>query len=107
MGLGADWHSEVQAVEMAEGSLESHRWRVRSEFLQGGLPQASAEEQRFNYIIDFSGKWHGPYLQFIAHYACPGPNTMLPFFDVAFARLGYFRDDAWSLWARANPWFQF
>jgi len=88
------------------------------------------EDQRFNYIVDFSATWHGPYLQFIAHYACPGPNAMSPFFEVAFARLGYFRDDAWSLWARrhndqwmvlghqmtmqecfaemrANPWFQF
>lgn len=23
-----------------------------------------------------------------------------PFFEIAFARLGYFRRDAWSLWAR-------
>jgi hypothetical protein len=69
-------------------------------------------------------------LQFIARYACPGPNAISPFFETAFARLGYFRNGAWSLWARrhndqwmvlghqmtmeecfeqmrSNPWFQF
>lgn len=88
------------------------------------------KDPQFNYIVGFSTKWHGAYLQFIAHYACPGPNAMSPSFDLAFARLGYFRDDAWSLWARrhndewvvlghqltleecfeemrTNPWFQF
>ena len=85
---------------------------------------------RFNYVIDFSTKWHGANLQFIAQYACPGPNARSPFFEHAFARLGYFRPEAWSLWARRhndewivighqlplekcfeemrrNPWFQF
>src|SRR6266540_2591327 len=45
MGLGAKWHStKVQAVQMAEGSVESQRRRVRSEFLQGNLHQASSEK---------------------------------------------------------------
>jgi hypothetical protein len=88
------------------------------------------KEARFNYIVDFFTKWHGVYLQFIARYACPGPKAISPFFETAFARLGYFRNDAWSLWARrhndqwivlghqltmdecfeqmrGNPWFQF
>ena len=88
------------------------------------------EDARFNYIVDFSTEWHGAYLRFIARYACPGPNAISPFFETAFARLGYFRNDAWSLWARRhndqwivldhqialeecfehmrnNPWFQF
>ncbi len=87
-------------------------------------------EARFNYIVDFSTKWHGAYLQFIARYACPGSNAISPFFETAFARLGYFRENAWSLWARrhndqwmvlghqmtmeecfeqmrSNPWFHF
>ncbi len=59
-------------------------------------------DARFNFIVDFSTKWHGSYLQFIARYACPGPNAISPFFDTAFARLGYFRNDAWSLWARRH-----
>jgi hypothetical protein len=51
------------------------------------------KDQRFNYLVDFSTRWHGPYMQFIARYACPGRNAISPFFDVAFARLGYFRDE--------------
>ena len=100
------------------------------DFYKATFIQPPPEDQRFNYIVDFSTKWRGPYLQFIARYACPGPNAISPFFNVAFARLGCFRDDAWSLWARrhndqwmaighqmtleeclaemrANPWFQF
>lgn len=60
------------------------------------------KEPRFNYVVDFNAKWHGAYLKFIACFACPQPNAVLPFFEHAFARLGYFRDDAWSLWARRH-----
>ena len=56
----------------------------------------------FNYITEYSTKWHGAYLQFISKYACPGPNALSPFFEISFARLGYFRPDAWSLWARRH-----
>jgi hypothetical protein len=85
---------------------------------------------RFNYIVDFSASWHGSYLRFTARYACPGPTALAPFFEVGFARLGYFNRDRYNLWARrhndqwfvlgdeltlpgcfaemrANPWFQF
>ena len=85
---------------------------------------------QFNYIVDFSLCWQGSYLRFTAKYACPGPTALAPFFDHAFARLGYFRDDCYNLWARryndqwivladeltlqecfeemrTNPWFQF
>ena len=60
------------------------------------------DDPRFNYIVDFSTKWHGAYLQFIAKYACPGPNALSPFFEIAFARLGYFRPDSWNIWARRH-----
>ena len=59
-------------------------------------------EPRFNYIVDVHTKWHGAYLQFIATYACPGPNALSPFFETSFARLGHFRADAWSLLARRH-----
>jgi len=45
---------------------------------------------------------HGAYLQFIAKYACPGPNALSPFFEIAFARLGYFGPDSWNIWARRH-----
>ena len=57
---------------------------------------------RFNYLVDFSTKWHGAYLQFIAKYACPGPNALSPFFEIAFARVGYFGPDCWNIWARRH-----
>ena len=55
-----------------------------------------------NYIVDFSTKWHGAYLQFIARYACPSPNALSPFFEIAFARLGYFAPDRWNIWVRRH-----
>ena len=55
-----------------------------------------------NYIVDIHTKWHGAYLQFIAKYACPGPNALSPYFETAFARLGFFRLEAWSIWARRH-----
>ena len=42
------------------------------------------------------------YLQFIVKYACPGPNALSPFFEIAFARLGYFRPDSLNIWARRH-----
>lgn len=84
-----------------------------------------------NYITGFSASWHGAYLRFIAHYACPSPDAYAPSFDSPFARLGYFGGrDCYNLWARrhnnewivlaedltlpaafeemrTNPWFQF
>ena len=59
-------------------------------------------EPRFNYVVEVHTKWHGAYLQFVKKFACPGPNARSPFFETAFARLGYFRPDAWSLWARRH-----
>lgn len=57
---------------------------------------------QFNYIVDFSASWHGSYLRFTAKYACPGPTAIAPFFEVPFARLGYFRPDRYNLWARRH-----
>jgi hypothetical protein len=87
---------------MAKVNAESQGRPIRQQFLQAHFHQAAARDQRFNYLVDFSTKWHGPYLQFIARYACPGTNALSPFFETAFARLGYFRDDAWSIWARRH-----
>jgi len=55
---------------------------------------------RGNYVIDYSVRWRGSYLHFIAKYACPGPNAFVPEFDHMFARLGCFGPDRFNLWAR-------
>jgi hypothetical protein len=72
-----------------------------AEFYKPGI-EPPPKDARFNYIVDFSTKWHGAYLQFIVKYACPGPNALSPFFEIAFARLGYWRPDCWNIWARRH-----
>ncbi len=65
-------------------------------------PMPQPKKRDWNYVVGVSTKWHGAYLKFVARYACPGPNALSPFFDHEFARLGYFRPEAWSLWARRH-----
>jgi hypothetical protein len=57
---------------------------------------------QWNYVIDYTVKWRGPYLYFIAKYACPSPRAISPEFEVSFARLGYFGQDRFNLWARRH-----
>ena len=76
--------------------------RFVDEFYKPTFLKPPPTDARFNYVVDFSTKWHGAYVQFISKYACPGPYAISPFFEIAFARLGYFRRDAWSLWARRH-----
>ncbi len=101
-----------------------------AEFYRPTFLKPPPAEPRFNYIVDFSARWHGAYLLFTAKYACPGPNALSPGFETNFARLGYFARDRFNLWARrhndqwmvlardltldaafvemrANPWFHF
>jgi hypothetical protein len=83
-------------------SLQADADQFVAEFYRPAFIKPPPKDPRFNYIVDFSTKWRGPYLQFIARYACPGPNALSPFFEIAFARLGYFGPDFWSLWARRH-----
>ena len=85
-----------------KATLKANADRFIQDYYKTTFIRPPPKEARFNYIVDFSIKWHGAYLQFIARYACPGPNAISPFFETAFARLGYFRNGAWSLWARRH-----
>jgi hypothetical protein len=80
-------------------SLQAEADKFVNEFYKPTI-QPPPENPLGNYIVDFSTKWHGAYLQFIARYDCPGPNALYPFFLTAFARLGYFSHDSWNIWAR-------
>ena len=63
-------------------------------------PSASSQ---LNYVCGFSANWHGAYLRFIVRYACPSPDAYSPFFELPFARLGYFEGrDCYNLWARRH-----
>jgi len=115
------WQKQAILAE-TEKFVESF---YRARFIEP--PPAS---HQLNYIVEFSTSWHGPYLRFVAKFACPGPNAISPFFERAFARLGYFGPDRYNLWThrhndewlviqdgltlqecfsemRENPWFHF
>ena len=47
------------------------------------------KKPRFNYIIEISSKWHGPYFYFVSTYASPSPTAISPTFESRFARLQY------------------
>jgi hypothetical protein len=52
---------------------------------------------KFNYIEDIFTKWHGRHFYFIAKYACPGPGSISPSFEVGFARLEFIDDNRFNL----------
>ena len=81
--------------------LQAEADQFVAEFYQPTL-KPPPKDPHFNDIVGFSTKWHGAYLQFIARYACPGPNALAPFFELAFARLGYFGPNSWNIWARRH-----
>jgi hypothetical protein len=81
--------------------MQSEADKFVAEFYKAALKPPPADP-RFNYIVDFSTKWHGADLQFIAKYACHGPNALSPFFEIGLARLGYFGPDLWNIWARRH-----
>lgn len=55
------------------------------------------EDDRFNYLVDLSTKWHGSYFYFCATYCSPGPTAISPSFEVRFARLAYGGGDRFNL----------
>jgi hypothetical protein len=57
---------------------------------------------KFNYVVDYSTRWHGPYFYVTAKWACPFPNAISPHFTHDFARLGVRYGGKWNLWARRH-----
>ena len=86
---------------------EKERWvaeaeKFIAEFYRPTFVKPPAKGYEFNYVVDFRVVFSGSYLRFYAKFACPGPNALSPFFEHAFARLGYFDRDRWNLWARRH-----
>ncbi len=54
-------------------------------------------DPNFNYLVDILTKWHGRFLYFVSKYACPGPNALSPFLELAFTRLECQRNGRFSL----------
>lgn len=70
-----------EVVKKANALIEEH--------IRPGYVKPPPKKPKFNYIVDVFTKWHGRYFYFMAKYACPGPNRILPFFEIGFARLEY------------------
>ena len=47
------------------------------------------KDQRFNYLIDISTKWHRQFFYVNGKFFCPGPNQRSPTFETGFVRLEY------------------
>ena len=92
---------KCQLTKWEKQSLQAEADHFVAEFYKPSI-KSPPQDAQFNYIVDFSTKWHGAYLQFIATYACPSPNALSPFFQSPFARLGYFGPNSWNLAARRH-----
>ena len=55
------------------------------------------KKPRFNYIVDIYSKWHRTFFYFCAKYACPGPNSLSPYFEHKFTRLAYMANGRFNL----------
>ena len=66
------------------------------------------QKPQFNYIVDIFTKWYRNYFYFVAKYACPGPNAMVPFFDDKFARIEYAGTNRFHLsyMRHTGQWFE-
>ena len=99
--IRTDTPPKCQLSKLEKQSLQTQADQFVTAFYRPTLKPPAADQDG-NYIVDYSTKWHGAYLQFIAKFACPGPNAISPFFATAFARLGYSGPDSWSLWTRRH-----
>jgi hypothetical protein len=66
------------------------------------------KDQRFNYLIDLSTKWHRQFFYVNGTYFCPGPNRRSPTFETGFVRLEYVEDDQFnvSYMRHTEKWWQ-
>jgi hypothetical protein len=129
--MKSDTPPKCKLSKWEKASRVAEAEKLLATFYRPRFVQPPPTSHSFNYIVGFSANWHGAYLRFIVRYACPGPTAISPFFEIPFARLGYFGGrDCYNLWARrhndqwlvlaedltlpaafeemrTNPWFQF
>src|SRR6266545_3940178 len=55
------------------------------------------KDDRFNYLVDIFTRWYRQYFYFCATYAVPGPDAIVPSFEVKFARMEYVGDGRFDL----------
>jgi hypothetical protein len=59
--------------------------------------QPPPQKAQFNYLVDISCQWRGPFFYFCSRYCSPGPRALSPFFESKFARLQYAGDGRFNL----------
>lgn len=64
--------------------------------------QPLPKSHKFNYVADYSAKWHGPHIIILAKYACPGADALPPEFDAPLVRLDDFPSGLSSSWERRS-----
>lgn len=87
--------SDVPAALKAH--LEANARQLIDEELKPNYLKPPPDDDRFNYIADLYGRWHGRYFYFCARYNSPGPNAIAPFFEAKFARMEYTRGGQFNL----------
>jgi hypothetical protein len=94
-----DW-IKIQVAHAAE--------KLISEKLRPVHINPPSQEPQFNYIVDIFTKWYRNCFYFSAKYACPGPNSLFPFFHANFARIEYAGDNRFHLsyMLHTDQWFE-
>ena len=66
------------------------------------------KDERFNYLIDISTKWHRHFFYVVGKYYCPGPNRLSPTFETGFVRLEYVSDGRFNVayMRHTGKWWQ-
>jgi len=57
----------------------------------------AADALQHNYVTDIYTKWYRHYFYVCAKYCVPGPNALVPFFEVKLARLEYMEPNSFDL----------
>jgi len=82
-------HLQQEVERRAQALIDS---KLKPRYIQP--PPKKAE---FNYLVDISCQWRGPFFYFCSKYCSPGPRALSPFFDSRFARLQYAGEDQFNL----------
>lgn len=94
--------------ENIKEEVETKAKELIESFLKPEHIQPPPEDMQFNYIVDIYTKWYRSFFYFCAKYASPGPYSISPFFEMKFARMGYFGDGLFDLsyMRHTKQWFE-
>lgn len=80
-----------------KAQVETSAGELVDSFLKPTYIKPPPKDDRFNYLIDITTKWHHSYFYFVSTYACPGSNALSPTFESPFARMEYIGNGRFNL----------